>query len=252
MIGKIVLEASATAQGLIAGDSGKHYSFTTASWRNQPVGSAVGMRVEFEPRASHAVNVTPDQAGTSMTPRASAGSRPSMPPARAARQPSRSSNASSASSPGSPKPKVQPQPKSSKGSIWAGIRSMSAIFLLTPVSIPLIALLPLLGRIELLTMLTVPGFMGGRRAGSVKKAMAAAVLVGTVYGLVLFVLMLALFKLVTDLPLVGIHLERGLNFIGGLGFSSGLVAAIATAPFVFLLLISALIGALTTRRFRHA
>ena len=225
MFGSIVRVPSAGAQGMITGDSGADYSFTAASWRDQDAAPAPGMRVTFDARGSHAVDVRPAQGAT---------------------QPG-TSKASSASPPSSPQPAVQQQPKRSQGSIWSAIRSMSMVFVLTPVSIPLIGLLPFIGRLELLVMLLVPGFLGGRRAGSVKKAMAAASIVGAVYGLLLFLLVLAVLHFLVGLPLVGSHVEAGLNAIGGLVISSTFVALIATFPFVLSLMIGGFVGAITKR-----
>lgn len=226
---------------MIVSDSGDSYSFTRASWRNQPVGSTLGMRVKFEPRAGHAASIMPAPTQTSATPSTSAGSRPS-PPGRAALQPSRASKAPAANHPGSG---AQHQGNSSQGSLWGGIRSMSIIFLLTPFSIPFILMLPLLGRLEILSIILLPGFFGGRRAGSFKNAVAATVMVGTIYGLVVFLMLRALLEFFIGLPIVGRHLEGGLDIVGGGGVTSGVIAGVATAPFVLLLLASAMVGALT-------
>ena len=245
MFGKIMSNPSAGTHGLIVGDNGDNYSFTTASWRNLPVGSAIGMRVQFEPRASHAASIRP---ATSATPRTSAGSRPSTHSVRAALQPSRTSKLPAPNRPGSGNSMAQHQGNTSQGSMLSAMRAMLTIFLLTPLSIPVIALLPLFGRLEILTMILLPGFLGGRRARSFKKATVAAMLVGSVYGFFVFLLLLAVLEFVTGLPLVGNHVGSGLDIVGGLGVTSGFVAALATAPFVLLLLVSAFLGALTTRR----
>ena len=139
---------------------------------------------------------------------------------------------------------VQHQP----GSIWAAIRSMLMVFLLTPVSIPLIVLLPMIGQLELVLLLFVPGFLGGRKARSVPRAMIAAIIVGAAYGAFTFVLVLGLLEIMTGLPLVGSKVEAGMNLLGGQEGSSLLVAAIVTSPFVLSLLVGAFIGAITTRR----
>ena len=247
MFGKIISDPSTGAHGLIVGDNGDNYSFTTASWRNHPVGSAIGMRVQFEPRASHAASIRPAQTQTSATPSTSAGSRLSTPSVRAALQPSPTSKAPAANHPGG-NSMAQHQGNASQGSLWAGIRTMSIIFLLTPLSIPLIFMLPLFGRLEILSVILLPGFFGGRRAGSFRNAIAAAILVSTVYALTVFLIFLAVLEFVTGLPIVGSHVEGGLDIVGGLGVTSGVIAALATAPFVLSLLVSSFLGALTTRR----
>ena len=68
MLGEVIRDPSAGVQGNIVSDSGDSYSFTTASWRKQPVGSTRGLRVKFEPRAGHAASIMPDQTKTSATP----------------------------------------------------------------------------------------------------------------------------------------------------------------------------------------
>lgn len=143
---------------------------------------------------------------------------------------------------------AQHQGNTSQGSLWSGIRVMSIIFLLTPVSMLFMFMLPIFGRIELFSLILLPGFLGGRRAGSFKKAVTATVLVGTVYGLCIFLILLAVLQFGTSLPLVGSHVEGGLNIVGGAGVTSGVVAAFATAPFLLLLLISSFLGAWTRKR----
>ena len=245
MFGEIVTNASAGVQGLIASEDGSRFSFTRASWRTQPVGPTVGMRVEFEPRASHAVNIRPAHAVRSRGPGASVGSSPSSSPLHALQPQGASNVPSPLRRPGNGSPRAQPRGTTSNGSILSAIREMLAVFLLTPLTWPIFALLPVFGRLELFMAIALPGFLGGRRAGSVKKAMAAAVVVGTLYGLVCFFVALAVLDLVLGLPHLGGHLERGLNAVGGPGVTSGLVAGLTTAPFVLLLLASSFVGALT-------
>ena len=218
MLGTVIQAPSARAPGWIATDTGDRYSFTTGGWRNQRAGSAAGMRVEFEARGKQAFDVRPAPAATPSPNRGGGGKSPAKAGAR---------------------------PRT--GSLWSAMRSMTAIFLLTPLSVPLIVALPLLGKIELLTMVLLPGFIGGRQAGSIKKALLAATLVGAVYGSTVFLMVLAVLELAVRLPAVGGYLESGLSVIGGIGITSGVIAAIATLPFVCALLISAFAGALSSR-----
>ena len=243
MLGEVIRDPSAGVQGNIVSDSGDSYSFTTASWRNQPVGSTHGMRVKFEPRAGHAASIMPDQTKTSATPSTSGPS----PPGRADLQPSRASKAPGANHPGSGSGNSmsQHQGNNSQGSLWAGIRSMSMILFLNPFSMPIILMLPLIGRLEIVSIMVLPGFLGGRRAGSFKNAVAATVLVGTVYGLGVFLILRSVLEFFIGLPILGSHLEGGLDIVGGGGVTSGVIAGVATAPFVLLLLASAMVGALT-------
>ena len=54
----VILSAGA-AQGTILGDDGTRYTFTPLGWRDEGTPPAVGMRVDFEPRGSHAVGIYP-------------------------------------------------------------------------------------------------------------------------------------------------------------------------------------------------
>ena len=47
------------AQGIILGDDGVRYTFTTLGWRDASVQPTVGMRVDFETRGQHALGVYP-------------------------------------------------------------------------------------------------------------------------------------------------------------------------------------------------
>ena len=164
MLGEVIRDPSAGVQGNIVSDSGDSYSFTTASWRNQPVGSTHGMRVKFEPRAGHAASIMPDQTKTSATPSTSGPS----PPGRADLQPSRASKAPGANHPGSGSGNSmsQHQGNNSQGSLWAGIRSMSMILFLNPFSMPIILMLPLIGRLEIVSIMVLPGFLGVDEPGA--------------------------------------------------------------------------------------
>ena len=219
MLGTVIQAPSARAPGWIATDTGERYSFTTGGWRNQRAGSAAGMRVEFEAMGKQAFDVRPAPAATPSPNRGGGGKSPAKAGARPA-----------------------------TGSIWSAMRSMAAIFILTPLSLPLIFVLPLMGKIEVLTMVLSAGFIGGSRAGSIKAALLAASLVGGAYGAVVFMMVQAVLQLAARLPAVGVHLETGLNAIGGIGIATGLIAGTATFPFVLLLLISGSVGALTSRR----
>ena len=54
-----VIVSAGSAQGLILGDDGARYTFTPLGWSDSSAGPAVGMRVEFEARGSHAVGIVP-------------------------------------------------------------------------------------------------------------------------------------------------------------------------------------------------
>ena len=55
MQGRIL--SSGNNQGIILGDDGIRYSFTPFGWQDQYASPEVGMRVDFEPRGSHAVGI---------------------------------------------------------------------------------------------------------------------------------------------------------------------------------------------------
>ena len=129
--------------------------------------------------------------------------------------------------------------KKRKRSIWSAFRLMGMIFMFNPVS--MLAMWSF-GKVELLLTVLAPGFQGGMIAGSVSKAMTAAVVVGAAYSFVNLMLVLAMFHFVSRLPTVGEHIEAALNSIGGFGVSAALVVAVITLPLVLTLLISSYIG----------
>ena len=73
---KGVILSAGTAQGLILGDDEVRYTFTPLGWRDKGTPPAVGMRVDFEVRGSHAVGIYPIS-GPVPTPPAA----PKVPPA---------------------------------------------------------------------------------------------------------------------------------------------------------------------------
>ena len=87
-----------------------------------------------------------------------------------------------------------------KRSIWSAFGLMGMIFMFNPVS--LLAIWSI-GKFEQLLTVLAPGFLGGIIAGSVSKAMTAAVIVGAAYSFVNLMLVLAMFHFVSRLPMVG-------------------------------------------------
>ena len=79
MQGKIL----SAAHGLILGDDGNRYAFTTDEWQGEDVAPAVGMRVDFEVRGSDAVDIFPIPDAAS--PPSGAPEAPSAEPAPAPR-----------------------------------------------------------------------------------------------------------------------------------------------------------------------
>ena len=59
MQGIVLSVASQSDQGLILGDDGVHYTYTTFGWRDSAVGAAPGMKVDFDVRGSHALGIYP-------------------------------------------------------------------------------------------------------------------------------------------------------------------------------------------------
>ena len=129
----------------------------------------------------------------------------------------------------------------------AAVRSMLAIMMVTPFAVPLFFLLPLIGRIELVSMVLFAGFIGGHSAAGIRKALAAAVLVGASHGFVVYLMVLVAFQLLIGVPLVGSYVRDVIGFFGGLAVASSLVTVIVALPAFLILCVSAVIGALTAR-----
>ena len=64
MQGKIL----SASQGLILGDDGNRYAFTTDEWQDEDVNPEVGMRVDFEVRGSGAADIYPIPGASPMPP----------------------------------------------------------------------------------------------------------------------------------------------------------------------------------------
>ena len=231
MIGKIIIvPGPGGAPGFLAANHGRNFSFTSAGWQAPSVVPTVGRQVEFEPRAAHAVNVRPTGPfhGRQSAPGPAAG--------QAQRQPK-------------PPRTATPQHRSNRshGSMLAALRSMLSIFIITPFSVPLLVLLPLFGRLELVSVVLLAGFFGGRRAGGFGKALAAAVLAGAAHGFVIYLMTLVGLQLMMGLPHVGGYVDAGIGFFGGLTVASSLVTVVVALPAFLILLFSAVIGAMTVR-----
>ena len=83
MQGTIIAIATQSNQGIILGDDGVHYTYTTFGWRDSMAGAAPGMKVDFDVRGSHAVGIypLPGAAPSPYTnPRAAPGSFQPLPP----------------------------------------------------------------------------------------------------------------------------------------------------------------------------
>ena len=234
MIGRIrKVPVPGGTPGLLAADNGLSYSYTSAGWQASSVVPAVGRQVEFEPWGTQAVNVRPTGPfhGSRPTPGSAAGQAQPPPDRRL-----------------EPALTASPQrSKGSPGSLPAALRSMLSIFMVTPLTVPLLFLLPLLGRLELLSMVLLAGFLGGRRAGGVGKALTAAVLVGTSHGFVVYLMVLVGLELMLGLPHAGGYVDADIGFLGGITVASSIGAVIVALPVFLMLLVSSAMGALTAR-----
>lgn len=238
MIGRITkVPGPGGTPGFLTADNGGSYYFTSAGWRAPSVVPAVGRQVEFSTRGSQAVKVRP----TGPLP----GSRSA--PGSAAGQAQRQSN---------PPPDRQLDPaltaspqrsKGSRGSLPAALRPMLSIFMVTPLTVPLLFLLPLIGRLELLMMILLAGFLGGRRAGGIGRALSAAAIVGTAHGFVVYFMVLVGLQLLLGLPHAGGYVDAGIGFFGGITMASSMGAVIVALPVFLILLVSSVMGALTAR-----
>ena len=86
MQGQILDAAVTSNQGLILGDDGARYAFTSSGWRDNSVKPVAGMRVEFNPEGAAAMDVSVTQVASSPAPspsspvQAPAYTVPSQPP----------------------------------------------------------------------------------------------------------------------------------------------------------------------------
>ena len=111
---------------------------------------------------------------------------------------------------------AQHQGNNSQGSLWAGIRSMSMILFLNPFSMPIIWMLPLIGRLEIVSIMVLPDFWAVDEPGASRMPWPQRSLVGTVYGLGVFLILRAVLEFFIGLPLVGRPVEGGFDIVGGL------------------------------------
>ena len=248
MLGSLVNVPTPGSQGLIAGDNGAEYSFTQAALRNSLTPMSPGTRVEFQARGMRAVDVRPEAANVTAQalPPVPGGATPPVPvpnPGGGGQPPPKQAIA--------PLNNGRQQPPQGRGSMRAAMRSMLMIFLLTPVAIPLLLLLPLIGRLEVLLMAMAPGFLGGMKAGSLRGAIASALLVGTAYFSVHYLLSLSLFRFLAGLPEVGRYVEALVEFSGGFWTATALVTVTMTLPFLVALFVSAFLGAVAGRMARR-
>ena len=239
MIGKISkAPGPGGTPGLLTADNGRSYTFTSAGWIASSVVPAVGMGVEFDLRGSHAVNVRPT--GPFRRPLSGSGSaaglvpRQANPPPGSQLKPRRSANP------------TKEQVKRTRGSMLAATRPMLSIFMVTPLTFPILLLLPLIGRLEIISTVLLAGFLGGLRAGGFGKALAAAILVSSAHGLVVYLMFLVGLQLMVDLPHAGGYFDAGIGFVG-ITVASSIGAVLVALPVFLVLLVSAVIGAATAK-----
>ena len=65
-------------------------------------------------------------------------------------------------------------------------------------------------------MVLLAGFLGGRRAGGVGKALTSALIVGTSHGFVVYLMVLVGLELMLGLPHAGGYVDAGIGFLGGI------------------------------------
>ena len=276
MKGTILSVASASGQGLILGDDGERYTYTALGWRDSTVGAASGMVVDFEVRGSHAVGIYPLPGQTPPVQPPSSGpvtpqqpvqppfSGPATPGAVTPQQPVQPPSFEPAAPPATPSNPVQPPPvvpteaRSAQqppaasqyqrdGSLGAAVGWMFLMGILCAILIGLIGWIPLIGWVAAFVLLFVPGFVGGRKADTLKNAMLAVLILCAVYIAVIFIVVYSLLELLKSLPIVGMLVDSMLGLVGGEGLVS--LAALAVL-WVFLtnglpLLIGALLGSIT-------
>ena len=229
MIGKISkAPGPAGTPGFLAADNGHSYSFTSAGWQSPYVVPAVGMGVEFHPRATHAVKVRPTGSAAGLAQR-EANPLPDRQP-----KPPRSDN-------------HQQRSKRSPGSMTAAMRSMMSIFLITPLTVPILFIVPIMGRLEIISTVLLAGVLGGHRAGGIAKALFAAVFVGSAHGFVVYVMFLVGFQLILGLPHAGGYAGIGIGFVGGITVASSIGAVVVALPVFLILVVSSVMGALTAK-----
>ena len=281
MKGSILSVASTSSQGVILGDDGVQYSFTPFGWRDSTVSAAPGMVVDFEIRGSHAVGiysipgqtplVQPPSAGPAtpspvapQQPVQSPPSGPATPGPVMTQQPVQPPPSGPAAPPATPSSPSQPPPAvptgtgtsqqpytpiqpQSHGSLGAALGWLFLIDVLCAILTVLIGWIPFIGWVAAFVLLFVPGFVGGRKADTLKNAMLAVLILGGVYLAVTFIVIYSLLELLQSLPIVGILVDSILGLVGG----EGLVALAALALLwviltdVLPLLVGALLGSLT-------
>ena len=239
MIGKIIIvPGPGGAPGFLAANHGRNFSFTSAGWQAPSVVPTVGRQVEFEPRATHAVNVRPTGPfhGRQSAPGSAAGQAQRQahpPPGRQPKLP-RSDN-------------HQQRSKRSHGSMTAAMRSMMSILLITPLTVPIFFIVPIIGRLEIISTVLLAGFLGGHRAGGLGKALISAVLVGSAHGFVVYVMFLVGLQLILGLPHAGGYADTGIGFVGGITVVSSIGAVVVALPVFLILVVSSVMGALTAK-----
>ena len=249
MRGSVIEIPDPGSQGLIAGNDGYDYWFTEAGWRDPNAAKAPGMSVEFTARGQRATDVHPEGAMVAIAaPVVYQGGAPPPPPPPPPPHSSQGQYQSqnSGGAPPNPQPGNNGQQKRG-GNMLAALRAMGMIFLLTPVALPMLILLPLLGRLEFGLMTLAPGFLGGIKAGGLKRAIFAAIMVGACYGLIHYLLIFALFHSLAGLIGVGSYVQALVDFFGGYAIATALVTLAITSPFIIALLASSLAGALAAR-----
>ena len=281
MKGSILRVASTSSQGVILGDDGVQYTFTPFGWRDSSVSAMPGIVVDFEVRGAHAVGIYPLPGQTTpvqppsfgpTTPGPVMPQQPVQPPspgpaapgAVTPQRPIQPPSSQPFSPPASPSNPVQPPPavptgpgtvqqpytpiqSETYGSLGAALGWMFLIDVLCAILTVLIGWIPLIGWVAALVLLFVPGFVGGRKADTLKNAMLAVLILGALYAAFTFIVIYSLLEHLKGLPIIGILVDSILGLVGG----EGIIALVALALLwvvltdVLPLLIGALLGSLT-------
>ena len=131
--------------------------------------------------------------------------------------------------------------------MMAALRPMLSIFTITPLTVPILFLLPLLGRLELASMVLFAGFLGGHRAGGLGKALIAAIFVGVAHGFVVYLMFLVGLQLMLGLPHAGGYADAVIGFVGGITVASSIGAVVVALPVFLILVVSSVVGALMAK-----
>ena len=234
MQGTIMSIAGQGGQGLILGDDGVRYTYTPMGWRDSTVGAFSGMKVDFEIRGAHAVGVYPLPGQTPPPPpppiptpvAPSPYVAPQPPPQPPGGIPAAPAYPVSHQAPAPPPPPpgisqavqinvAAPTALVQQGSVGAAVGWIFGMEILFGFIGAVLSIIPILGFIIAFFLMFLPGFIGGRKAGSVQQAMIAAGILTGIYAVINLIIIFAVIETLKAAPLVGSIVETLLDFVGG-------------------------------------